>query len=206
MYRVVLGSIYPSGPIFAILVDNMAMRRTTLILLIVLVVVVIGAAALYLMFPDKVNEVFSGKKTSNTNTTTTVNTNTVSVPTNLSTTQDLSGDTALTGSIKVGATTVSFTSFDRVDTFDQTPAPANQQYVIMYFEGIDGAATNAVFNALDTAQMVSGDNRYSRGVLKVATNIVKNDRGYIVFVVPVDSQQLTLEVGSGANVQQVKLP
>ncbi len=184
----------------------MALRRTTLILLIVLGVVIAAGVVLYFMFPDKVNEVLNRSTTTNTNTAVTANVNTSITPTNLSTTQDLSGDTALTASVKAGTTVVQFTSFDRVETFDQTPAPANQQYVVMYFEGVDGAATNAVFNALDTAQMVSGNQRYSRDVLKVAANVVKNDRGYIVFIVPASSKNLTLEVGSGADVQSVKLP
>lgn len=182
----------------------MALRRTTLTLLIVLILVIAGGGVLYFMFPETVNTVLNRNTTITTNTT--VNTNTSVTPTNLSTTQDLVGDNPLTGTIKVGTTEVKFTSFDRVETFNQTAAPAGQQYVVLYFEGVDGSATNAVFNTFDTAQVTAGDKRYSRDVLKVAANIVKNDRGYIAFIVPTTSKDLTLEVGSGANVQTVKLP
>lgn len=182
----------------------MVMRRTTLILLAVLGVVVIGAVAMYFVFPDQVRNVLGGSNTNTTNLNTTTNTSTT--PTNLSTPQDLSGDTALTSTLKIGTGELQFSSLDRIGEFEQTPAPEGEEYIIMYFEGLDASLTSSAFTVLSAAQLVDGSKRYTPTKLKVATNVVKNDRGYIVFVAPTSVTKPVLEVGTGADVQRVELP
>lgn len=185
----------------------MAIRRTTVILVSILALVVVAGVVLFMMFPDQAREALGGKSSTNSTTNTaTQNSNTTTAPTNLSTPQDLSGDTPLTATMKVGASTIVFSSLDRLNAFDQIPAPENQRFVVMYFEGLPAAETASVFEALAQAQLVDGDKRYSPDKLKIATNVVKNDRGYLVFIVPTDAGKLVLEVGSGTEVQRVELP
>ncbi len=185
----------------------MVLPRRTLILLVILVVVIAAGVVGFVMFPDQVREALGGKTNANSTTNTSVNnTNTSTTPTNLSTPQDLSGDTALTATVKIGMVDVKFTSLDRLENFDQTVAPANQRYVVVYFEGLDQSATAAVFTTMSASQLVDGNKRYSPDKLKVATNVVANDRGYVVFLVPTNAGKLVLEVGSGAEVQRVELP
>lgn len=182
----------------------MALPRRTLVLIVVLILAIAAAGAVWFMFPEKIDSVFGGKK-GGTNTNIVVeNTNTTTA--NLSTPQDLSGDTPLTATVKIGTTEVKFTSLDRLGNFDQTAAPANQQHLILYFEGLNPADTSTVFTALNGAQIVDGDKRYSIVSLKVASNIVKNDRGYAVFLIPTTTGKLTFEVGTGPDLQRVDLP
>lgn len=184
----------------------MVLRRTTLILLVVLTVLVVGAVVGFIMFPERVKDALNGKTNTNTTTPTVTNTNSSTTPTNLSTPQDLNGDTPLTATLKFGTTELQFTSLDRLPTFDQIAAPEGQQYVVLYFEGIASAATAMVFDSLASAQLVDGAKRYTPEKLKVATDVVKNDRGYIVFITPSTAGKLMMEVGSGAEAQSVVLP
>ncbi len=181
----------------------MAMRRTTVILLSILAVICIGGAG-YLWATHTAIVVPWAKNTNTTNLNITTNTSTT--PTNLSTPQDLSGDTPLTSTLKLGTGELQFSSLDRIGEFEQTPAPDGQEYIIMYFEGLDASLTSSAFTVLSAAQLVDGSKRYTPSKLKVATNVVKNDRGYIVFVAPTSVTKPVLEVGTGADVQRVELP
>jgi len=85
-------------------------------------------------------------------------------------------------------------------------AGTGKEYVIVYFDGIAGDKVLAVEQVLEhDATLVSGKDTYPLAGLKVATTVVKNDRGYLKFAVPSGTKNLTLQIGTGASAQTVKL-
>lgn len=181
------------------------MSRTTLILILVLAVVAIGGGV-YLWL-NKDNLSFSNTPTTNTTTNTTVsNTNSTVTNLNLSTTDTQKGDKELDQSLTVAGTSVHVSSSIKADTFLGETAPKNSTFVIVYFDGLPSTSISAVNQALKTdAHLLVGSTVVPLSGLKVAGQVVQNDRGYFKFVVTSDASNMTLEVGSGNDAQRVKL-
>lgn len=185
------------------------MTRTTMILVVILAVVVIGGGAYLWM--NKGTLSWPGSTTTNTNaavvTNTTANTNAVNLANaNLSIPDTLKGDQVIDKTISIAGADVHFTSSLRATKYNNVNADAGTSFIIIYFDGLPGASVMPVNQALTTtAHLVNGTKTIALGGLKTASNLIKNDRGYLKFTVPTAAKNLQLEIGSGASAQRIAL-
>ncbi len=181
------------------------MRRTTLILVIILIFVVLGGGgylwvthpAIVLPWASNTNSITN---TATTNTTTNTAPKTITLPT------EVKGDTAVTGTFKLGQVTVTFNSQQKQATLDGVTADSGQTFLLVYFDGLSPADVVTVDQGLRGAKLSDGHNTYSLLALKVASTYVTGDRGFLKFSMPDQATNLQLQLGSGATLQSVKLP
>ncbi len=184
----------------------MPMRRTTLILIISLVVVIAAGVGLYVTG-------YISLPTSNTNTTNTANiplvntsTNTATV-TNTSLPSEVKGDTTLTGKLTIGGVALTISSMQYTTSHADVTASATSRLVMVYTDPIPVASVASVVDGMVAGMKVTykgGEAEVRR--YKVASDVVKNDRGYFLFEVPKTAGALTLVYGSDLNVQRVDVP
>ena len=196
------GTIFHPAGLFAILCIAMAMSRTTSILLVVLAVAVIGGGVYFWLNKDKVASLFNSNQ---------ANTNALAENTNHAivngSVQNVEGQTPLQGQITVGDTTLTVTSMTRDTKFESLDAPKDQDFVVVFFNGVSSNKVFAVQKGLmGNADVSDGKTSYALEGLKVASDLVANDHGYLKFVVPHTASKLTLEVGSGPTAQRLQLP
>jgi len=184
------------------------MRRSTLILLIVLAVVVIGGGAYVWLMKDSLNLPWA----SNSNTTITT-TNTVSVvnttnttPTTITLPTEVKGDTAATGTLKIGTVDVKISSQQKQVTADGVTADKGQTFLLVYFDAVEPANVSVVDRGIREVKVVNGASTYPLLALKVASTYAKGDRGYLRFSIPEKATGLLLQLGSGTTLQTVTLP
>lgn len=181
------------------------MSRTTLILITILAIVAIGGGAYLWLNKDSLSNPLSTTNTT-TNSTTTANTNTSTANLNLSTADTLKGDKTLDTKLTVGGADIQVTSSLKAATYESVAAPAGKEFLVIYFEGISGDKVSVVDAALASgAHLLVGTTTVALTGIKVATNVVKNDRGYLKFIVPIGASNVNLEVGTGVSAQRVKL-
>ncbi len=185
------------------------MSRTTLILISVLGVVAIGGGAYLWMNKDNL-KLSPTTNTVNTNVAAQVNGNTNTVTAanlNLSTTQVFQGDKTLDKQLTVAGTALHITSTLKVDTYEGVAAPKGQQYLVIYFDPIDGGSVLAVQKALvkDAHLLAVGKSQIALAGIKMATTVIKNDVGFINFLVPSAATGLVLEIGTGSTAQHAAL-
>lgn len=186
------------------------MRRSTLILIIILAVVIIGGGAFFWLQKDTLT--FPWDK--NTNTVTTTNTASVAVintPTNttpktVTLPTEVKGDTVVSGNLKVGDVNITVSSLQKQTTADGKTADKGQTYLLVFFDALEPTQIEAVDAGLRGVTVSDGKTSYPLAGLKVASTYVKGDRGYMRFSIPDTAKTLTLQLGTGADKQTVKLP
>lgn len=186
------------------------MRRSTLILVIVLVVVIIGGGTYVWLNKDTLTFPWENNTSTITNANTASvivnNTSTNTTPITITLPNEVKGDTAASGSIKVGDTTITISSQQKQTTADGKTAEKGQTYLLVFFDAIDPAQVEAVDAGLRGVTVSDGKKAHPLAGLKVASTYVKGDRGYMRFSVPDTAKSLTLQFGTGAEMQTVKLP
>ena len=179
------------------------MHRPLLILLVVLGLVLVGGVVWWWYHQDDVKNVIQGKNT-NTVTNTTSNTNTI---VNATLPTEVKGDTAVTGKLTVNGVAVTISSFSKVGTFEGTQAEAGKIFVVLYIDAVKSADVISVKNGLQAdAHLITNLETLPLASLKIASDTVSNDRGYMRFTASDKATGLVLEVGSGSTAQRVELP
>lgn len=187
------------------------MRRTTLILIIILVVVIIGGGAYLWLMKDKITypweSTTTNTNTASTNTTSlpTTNTATNTAPTIITLPKEIKGDTAASGTLKVGEVSIVISSQQKQATADGKTAEKGQTFLLVFFDAVEPAQIEAVDAGLKTVKLSDGKTAYSLAGIKVAGTNVIGDRGYMRFSIPETAKTLQLELGTGADMQTVKL-
>lgn len=183
------------------------MSRLTTILLIILAVVVIGGAGY--LWATKTTIIVPWAKTTNTTTNTTNTTTVIPVtntePTTITLPGEVKGDTAVSGTLKVGTVDVKITSQQKQVTADGVTADKGQTFLLVYFDAIDPASVSTVDRGIRDVKVVDGKLSYSLLTLKVASTYAKGDRGYLRFAVPEKATGLYLQLGTGTAAQTVTL-
>lgn len=180
------------------------MRRSTLILIIVLILVLAGAGVWFWFNQGALKSILN-RSTVNTNTTTTGNLNRAPVTGTIP--NVVEGNQALTGTVKVHEVTVTLTSLLKTKSFESIGADKGKTYIVIYFQPVASTDVLKVKQGLEAnAHVLAGTTVIPLDSIKVASDQVKNDRGYIKFVVLDTATNLQLEVGSGSAAQHVKLP
>lgn len=185
------------------------MRRTTLVLVIILVVVVLGGGTYVWLNKDTIS--FPWDKNANVDGVT--NTAAVSVipastnttPTSITLPTEVKGDTAASGSLKVGGVDIIISSQQKQITADGETAVAGQTYLLVFFDALAPTVIEAVDAGLKGVKVSDGRTAYPLAGLKVASTYVKGDRGYMRFSIPESAKNLQLELGLGVDAQTVKL-
>lgn len=186
------------------------MRRSTLILVIVLVIVIIGGGAYFWLNKDTLT--FPWDNNTNTLTTTNsdsvvvINTPTNTAPITITLPTEVKGDTAASGSLKVGDTAITISSQQKQTTADGRTAEKGQTYLLVFFDALEPAQIEAVDTGLRGVTVSDGKKSYPLAGLKVASTYVKGDRGYMRFSIPDTAKNLMVQLGTGDTAQTVKLP
>ncbi len=184
------------------------MNKRLLILISALVVAGIGGGLWYWMHRDQVGQALNG----NQNTNATVSTNTGNTnrttPTNLNLSSEQKGDIAMDEHATIGGVDLHFSSVSKVDSYEGDPAGVGNSFLVVYFDGLPSSKVLGVKQAIDTGALTltSAKGFGTIATVKVASDIVKNDRGYIKFIVKSDESGFSLNTGAGDNVHVLKLP
>lgn len=184
------------------------MRRTTLILLVALAVVIISGGVYVWLNRTQFQQTIanlSGTTKTNANTNAAVVTNVplkvINAPVNAH------GDTPLTGKLTINGVDLALTSLQRADTYQGTPAGANQTYLQIYIDPIKPEQVQAVNRTLLTnSHLTDGQTTYALQALKISSTLTLNDRGYFLFKIPTAAKNVQLVVGAGTTAQTVTLP
>ncbi len=182
------------------------MSRSSIILFTVLAVVILGGGAFLWLNKGLWMKPASTTNTTNTATVTNSSVNRLTANLNLSTPDTLKGDKSLDNTLVVASTSVHVSSSLKTATYEGAPAPAGKEFVIVYFDPITADKVEAVDQALEAnIHLVFGQETIALTGVKIAANLVKNDRGYLKFIVPTNAAHLILEFGTGSSAQRVAL-
>ncbi|MBI5467081.1 MAG: hypothetical protein HY975_02600 [Candidatus Kerfeldbacteria bacterium] len=183
------------------------MRRSTLILVIVLAAVVIGGAVYLWVNRDWLSLPGTTNTTTTTNTVTNIATATNTPAETITAPVNAQGNTPVSGKINVAGTDITVSSLQRYDTYQGATAEKGMVYLQVYIEPVAPAVVTAVSRALlaDT-RVLDTKTSYPAQTVKVSSTLSKNDRGFLIFQVPVAAKNLKLEYGSGPSAQHLDLP
>lgn len=186
------------------------MRRTTLILIIVLVVVLLGGGAYVWFMRDKItfpwDKATVQTNTSATNSTTIINTPTNTTPNTVSLPTEVKGDTAVQGTLTVEQVPVKFTSMQRTTQAEGQTAAKGQTFLVVYFDTVEPAQVEAVDMGLAALKVFDGKTSYPQVSTVVISTYTKNGHGTVRFAIPESAKTLQLQLGSGKDIQTLKLP
>ncbi len=179
------------------------MNRRLLILIIILVVALAGAGVWWYFNQDQVKSVLNPNSNA-TNTNTVSNTN--AAPVNGSLVTEQKGTTAIDFKTTVNDVEVHFSSASKLTTFAGEPAEEGKSFIVVYFDALASDKVLAAQAGLYQRASVL----YRGGVapmtsLKVASDVVSGDRGYLKFILPADATSLKLQIGDDGK-QQTDLP
>lgn len=183
------------------------MSRTTTILLSILAVAVVGGGVYVWLMRDSLNLPW----TTTTNTATTTNTSTVVNTTNTSPTTitlptEVKGDTAASGTLKIGTVDVTISSTQRQTTADGVTADKGQTFLLVYIDPVAPTSVSTVDQGIRDIKVIDGIKSYPLLALKVASTYISGDRGHLRFAIPEKATGLVLQLGTGATAQTVNLP
>lgn len=176
------------------------MRRSLVILIAVLLVVIIGGGLYFWLHRGTVKSVLNPQ----TNSQASANTPTIAKNSNTSLPVEIKGDKTLDATVKlINGLSIHFTSLTKADSFATVTADTGKTFIIVFFEPMTGAEVLAASQTLPAeVKLQVGKNTYEASSVKVASTTVKNDRGYLKFIVPSSTTAASLVAGSN----QIKLP
>ena len=185
------------------------MSRTSKILIVILALAIVGGGGWLWWKKDSI--VWPGTKFTNSQPLVTnqsgVVTTITNTPAKTSTLpNEVKGDTKVEGVLKVGEIEVKISSMQRMTKADGFTADTGKSMLAVHFDqlaAVNGAAVNA---ALQAIQLMEGKTSYPLQALKVASPLIKNDRGHMTFMIPTTASSLQLVLGTGADAQRVSLP
>lgn len=184
------------------------MSRPTLILLIVFIVVLTGGGVYLWLNRDQVSQLTNRYRSTNG---TADNTNSAAANTNASpTTRTLPSETrgshTLSGKLTVAGVELKLTSFDALDSFLSEAAPQNKKFLIVFIDPLTADQVLKVKDTLNTdTHLTTTAGPIALSGLKLAGERVTNDRGYLKFVIPAGTKDVTVEFGTGQAAQRIPL-
>ena len=187
------------------------MRRTTLILLIVLAVVVIGGGYYLATNKDKVTDLFNRNSNQTVNNTNQINTNRVTntsiAPVNITLPVEVKGDTTLAGTLTVNGVTINLNSTLWTDSYLDLKAGEGKKLLLVYIDAVQPTQVAGLVGPITTnvSLLYQGGSSPVRRY-KVASNQVKNDRGWLLFMVPAKATKIYLTNGTGPTAESVSIP
>jgi len=187
------------------------MSRTTKILLAVLAVMVVGAGAYFAMNWSKVTDLLNGNKNTavvaNTNAAVTNTTTNRATNLNVSLPSEVKGSVTLNGNLTVGGVKLHFGSLQWTNQYLDVKAATGKTLLVIFVDQLTAAQIAPVVDVLsqDVKLQVGGTSVDVRR-FKIASDQIKNDRGYLLFEVPTNATNIALVRGSGPSSESVSIP
>ncbi len=163
--------------------------------------VLIAAGVVWYFNQDTVSSYVSGKSnTENTNQNTNATTNTNAAPTNLALQTEFKGDHTLDETVTVADVPLHFSSASKLTSFEGKDAADGQSFVVVYFDAVESNQVLAVQNGLSGLVVLhSSAGNANLSSLKVASNTVSGDRGYMKFSLPTAATDLQVIFGDSGD-------
>lgn len=179
------------------------MSQRLVILISILILALAGAGTWWYFNQDQVSSILN-RSDVNANTNTTSNSNSIPVNSNLPNEQK--GTAEIDYAATINSVELKFSSASKLESFAGQPAETGQVFVIVYFDAVPSDQVLSVQSGLTNQATINYTGGSSPMMsLKVASDLVTGDRGYVKFSVPADAAQLKFRVG-GDGAPQADLP
>jgi hypothetical protein len=190
--------------------DMHHMSRTMIGLMSVLAIVVIGGGFWFAMNQDRVKDLLSPNKNTTTNSAVITNqprNQNASYVTNVSAPVEVKGDTATSGTITVAGVALKISSVLRSPFYIDVTAAEGKTLMVVFIDPILSTQVAPVIDTIGSdIHLDFGTSSVSPRRTKIASDQIKNDRGYIIFEIPDSAKKLTLVSGSGPTAARLALP